>query len=240
MNRSSDLHEQQIIHSWHANAEPWTRAVQTASIASRRLVTDRAIIDAVSSVGPRRVFDIGCGEGWLSRALGALGMKVFGVDVVPALVAEAGRSGLGEFQVQDYGGIANRQLRCGLFDAAVCNFSLLGKESVESLVAALGSYLDRPGYLIIQTMHPVAACGDNAYRDGWRGGSWLGLGTEFGDPAPWYFRTLESWLGVLRRSGFELLECREPTAPDAFAPASVIFICKPCSTEQTGHMEPQR
>ena len=100
----------------------------------------------------------------------------------------------------------------GPFDAAVCNFSLLGKESVDSLIGAMGGYLGAAGYLIVQTLHPLAACGDHPYQDGWRAGNWLGFGSEFRDPAPWYFRTLESWVCLLRRSGFELIECREPTA----------------------------
>jgi hypothetical protein len=44
MNRPPIAHEQQIIRSWHMDAEPWTRAIRTASIAGRRLVTDRAIV----------------------------------------------------------------------------------------------------------------------------------------------------------------------------------------------------
>ena len=43
-----------------------------------------------------------------------------------------------------------------------------------------------------------------------------------------------------QRNGFELLECREPTAPGATAPASVIFICTARIREQTDVMEPQR
>lgn len=62
MNRRPAVHEQEIIRSWHVNAEPWTRAIQTASIASRRLVTDRAIIEAIQSVKPHRVFDLECRE----------------------------------------------------------------------------------------------------------------------------------------------------------------------------------
>jgi 2-polyprenyl-3-methyl-5-hydroxy-6-metoxy-1,4-benzoquinol methylase len=226
MNDPPDAQEQQIIRSWNSNAGPWTRAIQTGSIHSRKLVTDRAIVDAVSSMRPHRVWDLGCGEGWLARALDALGVRVTGVDAVPELIAEATRLGHGEFHVQDYGAIASRQWRCGPFDAAVCNFSLLGRESVESLLGAVGHYLDGAGSFIIQTLHPLAACGDHPYRDGWRAGTWLGFSTEFSDPAPWYFRTLESWISMLRRHGFEVLECREPTAPGAHAPASVIFMCK--------------
>src|ERR1700722_910390 len=124
MNDAQESCEQRIIRSWNANAKPWTKAVQTQSIASRKLVTDRAIIDAVCSVDPGRVLDVGCGEGWLVRALCKPGMQITGVDAVPELVAEATRLGRGEFHVQDYHSIANRQWRSGPCAAAVCNFSL--------------------------------------------------------------------------------------------------------------------
>ena len=233
MNDSRDVHEQQIIRSWNTNAKPWARVIQAGSIRSRKLVTDKAIVDAVVGVNPSRVLDLGCGEGWLARALSRSGMKVTGIDAVPELVAEAVRLGEAEFQVCDYGSIAARRWHSGPFAAAVCNFSLLGKESVESLLGGLGNYLEESGYFIVQTLHPVCACGDHPYQDGWRPGNWLGFSAEFSDPAPWYFRTLESWWTMLRRSGFEVQDCREPTAPAATAPASIIFICKARVREQT-------
>jgi 2-polyprenyl-3-methyl-5-hydroxy-6-metoxy-1,4-benzoquinol methylase len=227
---SLDPEEQQIIRSWHSNAAPWTRAIRAASIASRRLVTDQAIIDAVAGVPCTRILDIGCGEGWLARALSDRGMSVTGVDAVPELVAQAaampraGASGSVAFHLQDYASIASRRWRGGPFDAAVCNFSLLGRESVDSLIAALPHYLDDPGYLIIQTLHPVAACGELPYQDGWREGSWSGFSSDFDNPAPWYFRTLETWTALVQRCGFDILECREPKAAGAVTPASVIWI----------------
>jgi 2-polyprenyl-3-methyl-5-hydroxy-6-metoxy-1,4-benzoquinol methylase len=233
MNNLPDTHEAQIISSWNTNAEPWTKAIQTGSIRSRQLVTDAAIVDAVLCVGPRRVLDLGCGEGWLARRLSASGIQVTGVDAVPQLIAEARRLGGGEFHFLAYDAIANGRWHCGPFDAAVCNFSLLGKESVDSLIGAMGRYLGAAGYLIVQTLHPLAACGDHPYQDGWRAGNWLGFSSEFRDPAPWYFRTLESWVCLLRRSGFELIECREPTALGGAAPSSVIFVGKRCGSEQT-------
>jgi 2-polyprenyl-3-methyl-5-hydroxy-6-metoxy-1,4-benzoquinol methylase len=235
---SQDAEEQEIIRSWHSNAAPWARAIRAASIASRKLVTDQAIVDAVSSVSCARILDIGCGEGWLARELSDLGMSVTGIDVVPELIVQAAampRAAAGSvaFHVQDYASIAKRQWRCGPFDAAVCNFSLLGRESADSLIAALPWYLDDPGYLIIQTLHPVAACGTQPYQDGWREGSWLGFSSDFNNPAPWYFRTLETWTTLLQRCGFDILECREPKAPDAVTPASVIWIGKARRSAQT-------
>jgi 2-polyprenyl-3-methyl-5-hydroxy-6-metoxy-1,4-benzoquinol methylase len=217
--------ENDIIRSWYVNAAPWTRALRSQSIVSRKLVTDQAIIDAVCGVAPRRVLDVGCGEGWLARALHSVGVDVVGVDAVPALIEEAKRLGGGNFEVCSYRDVAARALDRGSFDAVVCNFSLLGNESVESLIAAAKSYLNMPGYLIVQTLHPVTACGPQPYQDGWRKGSWAGFSPEFSDPAPWFFRTLASWYAMLRRCGFEMVECREPTARGASAPSSIIFIC---------------
>jgi 2-polyprenyl-3-methyl-5-hydroxy-6-metoxy-1,4-benzoquinol methylase len=229
VNHSPDPAEERIIRSWHVNAEPWADAVRSRRIASRKLVTDQAVIDAVSSVAPRRVLDVGCGEGWLARALSRIGIQVMGIDVVPALVAAAARAGGGDFRVHAYEDLAARRLDAGVFDAVICNFSLLGHVSVETLIAAAHHYLSpgrtRPGYVIIQTLHPVVACGSLPYADGWRDGSWNGFGAEFRDPAPWYFRTLESWLAMLRRCGLEVVEMREPTGLQESAPASVIFLC---------------
>ena len=64
------------------------------------------------------------------------------------------------------------------------------------------------------------------YEDGWRHGSWAGFSDDFSDPAPWYFRTVESWKKLLVEAGFRLLEMREPIHPGTGKPASVIFIAE--------------
>lgn len=57
------------------NADKWTAVVRSGGVESRRLVTDQAIIEAVLAQKPQRVLDIGCGEGWLIRALGKEGVE---------------------------------------------------------------------------------------------------------------------------------------------------------------------
>jgi carbohydrate kinase (thermoresistant glucokinase family) len=226
-----DTQEDLILRSWHSNAAPWTRAIREERIASRTLVTNGAVVDAVLGLPARRVLDIGCGEGWLARALSKESVEVIGVDAEDSLIAEARRLGGGTFAVLSYADLVDGRFEPRDFDAAVCNFSLLGDDSVESLCRAVRRYLVPSGYLVIQTLHPVAACGDHPYRDGWRQGNWSGFGPEFSDPAPWFFRTLSSWLALLRRSGYRLTDCREPTAPCAASPSSIIFVGQTATRE---------
>jgi 2-polyprenyl-3-methyl-5-hydroxy-6-metoxy-1,4-benzoquinol methylase len=218
------LSDAKIVDSWRKNASPWTTAVRESQIESRTLVTNRAIVDAVLGRSPNVVLDIGCGEGWLVRALAAHGIRALGVDVVPDLIEQAARAG-GEFHVASYEALAEGELRIRV-DVAVANFALLGKDSVDDLIHGAPALLNRGGALIVQTLHPLVATGDLPYADGWRTGSWAGFGADFTDPAPWYFRTLESWVKLFSDSGFRVLEMREPLHPRTQKPASARFIAE--------------
>jgi len=216
------LSDARIVDSWLKNASPWTNAVRENQIESRRLVTNQAIVDAVLSRSPKTALDIGCGEGWLVRALAEKGVDAIGVDVVPSLIEQAKQAGGGEFRVSSYEAIAAGDLDVKV-DAAVANFSLIGKESVENLLLRVPDLLNSRGALIVQTLHPLVARGDLPYEDGWRTGSWAGFSEDFSDPAPWYFRTVESWKKLFEDSGLTLTDTREPPNPTTGKPASIIF-----------------
>lgn len=214
----------QVIRAWHANAAPWTAAVRDGRIESRRLVTDAAIVDAVMARAPRTALDLGCGEGWLARALAERGVAVTGVDAVPALVAQAAAAGGGTFRVASYEAIAAGALAPLRVDVAVANFALIGREAVDALVGAVPALLTPGGAFIVQTLHPLQATGDLPYADGWRPGSWAGFDATFRDPAPWYFRTLASWVQLLAAHGLRLAALHEPVHPGTGRPASVLFV----------------
>ena len=180
---------------------------------------------AVLSVAPRSVLDVGCGEGWLARALAEKGMTVTGTDVVPELIDRARQLGGGDFRVMSYEEITAGALD-ERFDAVVANFALIGAQTVDALIGSVPRLLTPGGSLIVQTLHPVVACGDHPYTDGWRPGSWAGFSEEFTDPAPWYFRTMESWESVFAASGLRIEQRIEPVNPATGKPASVIFIAR--------------
>lgn len=222
--KKPSFNDSRILDTWQKNAHPWTVAVREGRIASRKQVTDQAVIDTVLGRSPCFVLDIGCGEGWLARELAGQNIWVSGIDAVPELIESARREGGGDFRVMTYEEVAAGKLDLSV-DAVVCNFALLGKESVEGVFKAVPALLNPNGAFIVQTLHPVIACGDNLpYRDGWREGSWAGFSGGFTDPAPWYFRTLESWVKLFTDNGLQLHELREPLYPATGKPASAIFV----------------
>jgi 2-polyprenyl-3-methyl-5-hydroxy-6-metoxy-1,4-benzoquinol methylase len=218
-------YEQSLAHSWETNAAAWTQAVREQQIESRRAGTDAAILAAVAATEPQRVLDVGCGEGWLARALSVRGMDVVGVDGSTPLIERAQAYGGGTFRVMNYAQIVDDPtVLDGSYDAVVCNFALLGQE-IAPLLGALRSVLSPGGALCIQTVHPFTACSDQAYRDGWRTETFAHFGDAFREPMPWYFRTIGSWLTTLWHAGFVVTECLEPLNPASDRPLSLLLVC---------------
>ena len=229
-NGMNDLDDKQILASWQKNVSPWIDAIQHKKIESRVQVTDRAIIEAVTSLTGgnatgKRVLDVGCGEGWLTRALIETGLSLTGVDAVQRLVDKAKALGEGDFYVLEYEKFSDKTVH-QQYDIAVCNFSLIGNESVEHLFKVMPSILNEGGTFIIQTLNPHSGCGESSYVDGWREGSWDGFSQDFCDPAPWYFRTIESWVQLFINNGFVLTAFREPINSRTGRPASLILAGK--------------
>ncbi len=215
--------DKNIIDSWKKNSEPWIDAVQENQISSRLLVTNRAIIDTILSVSPETVLDIGCGEGWLARELSFSDILVSGLDVVPQLVREAKKFIKGNIYLMAYEEISDKKI-IERYDVAVCNFSLLGKESVDHIFEVIPKILNRDGYFIVQTLHPHMSGEKYKYADGWREGSWSGFSSSFQDPPPWYFRTIDSWVELFSKNDLELVALKEPTHPKTGQIASLMMV----------------
>jgi len=235
------LSDQQVIDSWLKNAKPWSAAIDNGEIASRVEVTNAAVVEVLLKSCAQKSFanralkllDLGCGEGWLMRALdkarkeiGMLaGLDMLGVDIVPELIANGEKQGTGRFKTLSYEALSFENLK-EKFDVIVCNFSLLGEQSVNRVFAQVRHLLSDDGTFVVQTLHPVSACGDLPYRDGWRSGSWQGFSDDFVDPPPWYFRTLPSWLALFTDNALTSPEIIEPKRCNNSAPLSVIFVAK--------------
>lgn len=209
---SSHGREADLAALWEANASLWAKAVSEGRIASRRQ-TDVAILEAISRRGAMRVLDLGCGEGWLVRRLAAEhGCSVTGVDGSAALIGAARRAHPeGDYRRLTYADfVAAPEAVGGPFDTVVANFALFD-DLAHDLMAAAASRLTLGGTLVVQTLHPWSVAAGE-YRHGWRVENFAGIAIEGESwvPVPWYFRTLEGWVAMVRDAGLTVADLREP------------------------------
>lgn len=112
------------------------------------------------------------------------------------MITSAKLSAVRKFQLINYEQIARGSVN-KKFNLAVCNFSLIGEESVEKLFTHTTGLLHRNCLFIVQTLHPKIVVGIQPCQDGWRKGSW---------------------------DGFKSPEIIEPLYVATKEPASIIFI----------------
>jgi SAM-dependent methyltransferase len=216
--------ESSLLQSWHDNADAWIEVIRSGAIESRQQVTNQAILLAIMGRQPQRVLDLGCGEGWLLRALADLGIAAVGVDGDATLVEAARLAGSPTVHVADYDALVEAKADIGCdFDLICANFSLLHQDIIP-LLAAMNVLLVPGGALVIQTLHPwAAAAGD--YQDGWREESFAGFKGQW-QPMPWYFRTLSSWCNALDMAGFRLISLQEPQHPQSPVPQALLMVAE--------------
>jgi 2-polyprenyl-3-methyl-5-hydroxy-6-metoxy-1,4-benzoquinol methylase len=176
------------------------------------------------------VLDLGCGEGWLLRALTERSIEAVGVDGDATLVEAARAAGTSAVHLASYEALVEAKVAIGRDYNLICaNFALLHQDIIP-LLAAMNTLLVPDGALVIQTLHPwTAAAGD--YQDGWRTETFAGFKGQW-QPMPWYFRTLSSWLNALDMAGFQLAGLQEPQHPPRPVPQSLLLIAEPVRREK--------
>lgn len=215
----------QLQRSWIANASAWRDAVRERKIDSRRVATDAAIVDAVMSLRPETVLDLGCGEGWLVRELTSRHVRAVGVDASRPLIEAAQEAGGGSFYAKTYEELVSANLPFAPYDVAVANFSIL-EEDIGPVFNAATQLLRADGAFVIQTFHPAFAASDEQYVRGWRTETFAAIDGEWPEPMPWYFRTIGDWVRALSEHEFLISELREPLHPTELRPLSMILMCR--------------
>ena len=210
--------------SWQLNAKAWIDAVRGGAIESRRQVTDQAILLAILGRQPERVLDLGCGEGWLLRALADRGIDAVGVDGDAVLVEAARAAGSSAVHKASYEQLAAEEVDIGGdYDLICANFALLHQDIIP-LLAAMKALMAPSGTMVIQTLHPWSTANGD-YQDGWREESFAGFAGQW-QPMAWYFRTLASWLNALDMAGLRLVNLQEPQHPQSAVPQSLLLVAE--------------
>ena len=215
----------QIINSWDVNAQEWISLMENGGIASRK-ITNPAILNVIHQYAPEKILDLGCGEGWLTRALSSKGFKAYGADATKDLVAHASKKGDEQyFQLSYQEIIAGADVPFRPFDAVVFNFSLYEEKETTDLLKQIKPHLQQHGLVFIQTLHPFTIIKNGLpYQSQWIDDAWKGLKGSFKDPHAWYYRTLEEWLSVFENCGLQVKAVRETLSEDNRFPLSIIFV----------------
>lgn len=213
-----------ILDSWTENASEWISIIRQKGIDSRK-VTNPAVVNTIWELHPASVLDLGCGEGWLTRALHQLQIPVIGVDGTDSLIQWARQQSNCPYQLISFEQlIAGAPILQAPFELIVLNFCLYESDATENLLRYLHQYLFGRKLVVIQTLHPITLIKNGmAYCNQWLEDSWAGLPGKFTSPHRWYFRTLEGWLSTFNTCHLQLLSITEPRANEQSWPASIIF-----------------
>ncbi len=215
-----------ITESWNANAEEWIRLLDGNGIASRKY-TNAAILEIVKTYNLNNILDMGCGEGWLTRALSNNSNKVVGIDSTEALLKNARSKGPQNFYNITYEEIIKgKEIPETPFEAIIFNFCLYQNNQVSTLLKSIKKLLFKPGLVFLQTLHPSFLIQNNlAYKCQWIEDSWKGLKGNFVHPHSWYARTLEDWICIFNENNFRLVELKEPVNAEG-SPLSILFVLR--------------
>ncbi|MFC5823823.1 class I SAM-dependent methyltransferase [Nonomuraea insulae] len=202
-------------------ASGWTDTINDP--ASLRL------LDFLEPVAERRVLEIACGHGRISRELARRGAEVVGADISAALIEKAKtaerESPLGidylhtdvtpRHSLQDF----------GPFDAVVCSFGLSDIDDLEGAVATTASALRPGGVFACSILHPCFPGGQGVsgswppdapyHSEGWwrADGELSSLRRQVGAN----HRTLSTYINTFRRHDLWVSELAEPEPASEWA-----------------------
>lgn len=149
-----------VIRSWDTVAKKYSDwldgGVDQKGKAFTKIVTDN-VLDLLGDLSGKKVLDLGCGEGYLSRELALRGATVQGIDgsCQMAQLATLKNSG-GEFNIEYKVGDITKTLPYaeGEFHLVVCNMVLMDVFDVGSVVEETRRVLSENGKFLFSIVHP--------------------------------------------------------------------------------------
>jgi SAM-dependent methyltransferase len=215
-----------VDNGWQESAGAWIAEVGEHGDFGRRYVLDPVMLPRALARSPRKVLDVGCGEGRFCRMLKPHGIEVVGVDPTPALIAAArARDPKGVYLLAP----AERlPLPDHSFDLVVSYLSLIDISDIDSAISEMARVLKPGGVLLIANLNSfnTAVVGQGWIKD--RGGRRLHYPIDhyLEERTMWieyrgirvvnHHRPMSTYLRALLQAGLALTFFDEPLpSPDA-------------------------
>jgi len=146
-----------ISDHWDREARLWAEVVRGQTDIYREGLALPAFLELLGGVAGRRVLDIGCGEGSVTREIARRGGKVTAIDLSPAMidlaVEEERKQPLGiDYHVGNSARMTSVQ--GGSFDVVVCFMALMDIASIDNTFVEVARVLTPDGRFVFNIPHP--------------------------------------------------------------------------------------
>ena len=216
-------------NGWETSADAWIADMGEHGDFGRRYVLDPVMLPRALRQKPKKVLDVGCGEGRFCRMLRRQGLEVTGIDPTPALIAAArARDKAGNYAraTAELLPFANEA-----FDLVVSYLSLIDIPDIQAAIPEMARVLRPGGSLLIANLNSFnTAC----VNTGWIKGSdgqrlYYPIDNYLQESATWieyrgirvinHHRPMSTYLRALLDAGLHLTFFDEPV-PSTNAPAA--------------------
>jgi SAM-dependent methyltransferase len=137
-------------HGWDHSARAWIDVIGEDGDWGRKYVLDAPMLAEVDAMAPRRLLDLGCGEGRFCRLAAARGITTVGIDPTAALIDEARRRHPeGDYRVE---GAEALSLDDASVDLVVAYLSLIDIADLDAALRECRRVLRPGGHLLIANL----------------------------------------------------------------------------------------
>lgn len=149
-------------NGWQTSAKAWIADMGEHGDFGRQYVLDPVMVPRAVAHAPRRVLDVGCGEGRFCRALVSHGIETVGVDPTPALIAAArARDRHGRYLRAP---AEHLPFRHETFDLVVSYLSLIDIPDIDTAIPEMARVLKPGGALLVANLNSFnTACADGGW-----------------------------------------------------------------------------
>jgi ubiquinone/menaquinone biosynthesis C-methylase UbiE len=195
-----------------------------------------ALLDLLGDVHGRRMLDLACGQGRVSRELARRGASVVAVDISERLLEKARALEANEplgIEYRKVDATSPQDLASEEFDGAVCHFGLSDIDELGAALATVARALRADGFFVFSILHPCfPGWGEDApsswppaqtyYSEGW----WLADNPGFRGKVGTNHRTLSTYLNELFANGLAPERVEEPAHGDWPVPTYLVVRCR--------------